>query len=73
MTDYSYKDYKPYYAPRSHKPGYFTLREIKAFKIPGWPRSIEGLRKKAKREQWLRCVRSHSHRAYEYRAGLPPD
>ena len=46
MTDYTYKDYKPHYVKRSPKPGFFTLREIKNMAVPGWPRSIEGLRKK---------------------------
>ncbi|MBD2117378.1 DNA-binding protein [Microcystis wesenbergii] len=72
MTDYSYKDYQPYYVKRSPKPGYFTLREIKTMAVPGWPQSIEGLRKKAIREGWPRLGRRPSKGgAYEYRAGLP--
>jgi len=74
MNDYSYKDYKPYYALRSHKPGYFTLKEILAMNVPGWPRSIGGLRKKAIREGWPRWGRRPNQGGgYEYRAGLPPD
>ena len=72
MTEYSYKDYQPYYVKRSPKPGFFTLKEIKAMAVPGWPRSIEGLRKKAFREGWPRLGRRPSKGgAFEYRAGLP--
>ncbi|GAL95932.1 DNA-binding protein [Microcystis wesenbergii] len=40
--------------------------------VPGWPRSIEGLRKKAVRERWPRSGRRPSKGgAFEYRAGLP--
>ena len=67
-------EYKPYYAPRSPKLGYFTLREILSMDVPGWPKSIGGLRKKAFREGWPRSGRRPSKGGgYEYRAGLPPD
>ncbi|MBC1195157.1 hypothetical protein H0901_07655 [Microcystis aeruginosa BLCCF158] len=36
----------------------------------GWPESIEGLRQKAKRENWPRRKRKGSQ-AYEYQAILP--
>ncbi|GCA94314.1 DNA-binding protein [Microcystis aeruginosa] len=40
--------------------------------VPGWPQSIEGLRKKAVREGWPRLGRRPSKGgAFEYRAGLP--
>jgi hypothetical protein len=67
-------DYKPYYVRRSPKPGFFTLKEILAMEIPGWPQSIGGLRKKALREGWPRSRRRPSKGgAAEYKAGLPPD
>lgn len=28
-------EYKPYYVKRTPKPGYFTLKEIKAMAVPG--------------------------------------
>ena len=72
MTEYSYTDYRPHYVKPLPKPGYFTLKEIKAMAVPGWPTSIEGLRKKAVREGWPRLGRRPSKGgAYEYRAGLP--
>ena len=74
MTDYSYKDYQPYYVKPLPKPGYFTLKEILDMAVPGWPRSIGGLRKKALREGWPRSGRRPSKGGgYEYKAGVTAD